>query len=410
MKTLYMMMTGMLLAASANAADPVTTLYVCGNRVNKQTNWNPAEPTSITPGTDGNFTFTANGAFKMSTTKSESKEDWTAFDAGAKAVQSWTMAEDGISATADLTASSERTVSPAPAKDVTYTVNADFTTISASWEAGDVVFYIQGDQFSGGWDNWEDITKMTDEGDSVYTYVAENGINGAWKISTKGYGCNFGAGDEQPVVGTLYNLVLDSEKNLTLNTSKRTKITFTFVPDGTSTLLVAEEDEPVNIPEKLFFRGEITNAGWGSSYEMTKIGDTFSYSFDANRDNNENYITFTTAAYTTEGNGWTLPDGAVRYGSGNGNVLVSVNTPYDMTANNHNCWYMVNGKYTANVTFDATTGAGTVVFVEDTPSGVSAIEAAGEAAYYNLQGIRVMQPKHGIYVKVANGKATKVNL
>ena len=32
----------------------------------------------------------------------------------------------------------------------------------------------------------------------------------------------------------------------------------------------------------------------------------------------------------------------------------------------------------------------------------------GEAVYYNLQGVRVENPEHGIFVKVVNGKATKV--
>ena len=33
---------------------------------------------------------------------------------------------------------------------------------------------------------------------------------------------------------------------------------------------------------------------------------------------------------------------------------------------------------------------------------------AGEATYFNLHGVRVNNPSHGIYVKVANGKASKV--
>ena len=35
-------------------------------------------------------------------------------------------------------------------------------------------------------------------------------------------------------------------------------------------------------------------------------------------------------------------------------------------------------------------------------------EADGEAIYYNLQGVRVANPEHGIFVKVVNGKASKV--
>lgn len=48
------------------------------------------------------------------------------------------------------------------------------------------------------------------------------------------------------------------------------------------------------------------------------------------------------------------------------------------------------------------------------PTGIENVtvgeEAEGEAVYYNLQGVKVANPEHGIYVKVVNGKATKVVL
>lgn len=43
-------------------------------------------------------------------------------------------------------------------------------------------------------------------------------------------------------------------------------------------------------------------------------------------------------------------------------------------------------------------------------TGVEAIEAAGEAQYFNLQGVKVANPEKGIYVKVVNGKASKVTV
>lgn len=47
-----------------------------------------------------------------------------------------------------------------------------------------------------------------------------------------------------------------------------------------------------------------------------------------------------------------------------------------------------------------------------TPTAVDSVEAVeeGEAVYYNLQGVKVENPQHGIYVKVVNGKAQKVVL
>lgn len=52
----------------------------------------------------------------------------------------------------------------------------------------------------------------------------------------------------------------------------------------------------------------------------------------------------------------------------------------------------------------------TVHFANDVTSGVEAIEAEGVAEYYNLQGVKVANPEKGIFVKVVNGKASKVVL
>ena len=50
-----------------------------------------------------------------------------------------------------------------------------------------------------------------------------------------------------------------------------------------------------------------------------------------------------------------------------------------------------------------------VTAVKDTNSAVEEVEVAdADAVYYNLQGVEVENPVNGVYVKVANGKATKV--
>ena len=41
-------------------------------------------------------------------------------------------------------------------------------------------------------------------------------------------------------------------------------------------------------------------------------------------------------------------------------------------------------------------------------AGVAGIEADAEAVYFNLSGVRVAQPEKGLYIRVANGKASKV--
>ena len=53
-----------------------------------------------------------------------------------------------------------------------------------------------------------------------------------------------------------------------------------------------------------------------------------------------------------------------------------------------------------------------VVGTNNLPTVVVDLEAADEAPaeYYTIQGIRVANPEHGLYIRVQNGKATKVIL
>lgn len=48
----------------------------------------------------------------------------------------------------------------------------------------------------------------------------------------------------------------------------------------------------------------------------------------------------------------------------------------------------------------------------DTPTGIDGIDADNdrEAVYYNMQGIKIDNPTHGLYIRVCNGKSTKVIL
>lgn len=65
-----------------------------------------------------------------------------------------------------------------------------------------------------------------------------------------------------------------------------------------------------------------------------------------------------------------------------------------------------NGKLDAANTVDITVKA-----TRSGSTGVEAVEVAeGEAVYYNLQGVKIVNPEKGVYVKVLNGKAEKVVL
>lgn len=83
---------------------------------------------------------------------------------------------------------------------------------------------------------------------------------------------------------------------------------------------------------------------------------------------------------------------------------------------NGNVWTPAKDKVTTNVEFgknktgnNPTIKTMTVYYLGDETTGVEGIGAEeGEAVYFNLQGVRVANPEHGIFVKVQNGKAVKV--
>lgn len=49
-----------------------------------------------------------------------------------------------------------------------------------------------------------------------------------------------------------------------------------------------------------------------------------------------------------------------------------------------------------------------ISYTVSTQTGVEAVAAAGEAQYFNLQGVRVANPENGICIRVQNGRAEKI--
>ena len=112
---------------------------------------------------------------------------------------------------------------------------------------------------------------------------------------------------------------------------------------------------------------------------------------------------------------WKLCDGTWDWNFGMGDTLEA--------GVDNECWFdgqnfsAIEG--TVTLTFTLVSGSAfkdsgvpSIVYftVENGGSGVEAIEAEGEAAYFNLQGVRVQNPDKGLYIRVAGGKAEKIVL
>ncbi len=81
--------------------------------------------------------------------------------------------------------------------------------------------------------------------------------------------------------------------------------------------------------------------------------------------------------------------------------------------NNYTLESQPAGKYNVTVVVNVYKGAVQLYVInytaDVTGSGISEVEVAnGAAAYYTLQGVKVANPENGLYIKVQNGKASKI--
>ena len=133
MKKFTLLMATAMVGISASAQ-----LYVCGNKVNGASNWNPGTPVEVAL-TDGFYEFKAEGDFKMSTTKG----DWNDFNANAKGVanNTWEVVSDTESKAA-LVAWDANTSSAKSGEEVSYKVNEALTEITATYSSGAIVYNV----------------------------------------------------------------------------------------------------------------------------------------------------------------------------------------------------------------------------------------------------------------------------
>ncbi|MDE7402539.1 MAG: hypothetical protein K2M87_03905 [Muribaculaceae bacterium] len=230
-------------AALMSVISASAQLYITGD--NTSPSWTPGTPMEVSL-ENGQYTFTLKGNFKMSTVKGT----WAQFNGACKVLQGgkWTVGEnqaDGVLVKGDANINS-----PATGKEVTYVINEDLTSISATWE-GEVAapdFYLIGGAV-GGWVLADAVNKMTREG-NVYT-ITKSSLNGEWKINNGTWDLGFGQGEASPTpkAGVVYNVSSDGgSANLKTAFTSEVTITFTYVANGQSTLLITTDGEDPNPP------------------------------------------------------------------------------------------------------------------------------------------------------------------
>lgn len=205
---------------------------------------------------------------------------------------------------------------------------------------------------------------------------------------------------------TIANGAADAVYNVEFNcATKQVKIT-----------LVGDDPQPVVVPETLYMIGNVpaSEGEWSSSkgVAMTKVGDTFTCITPIS-DAGEGYGYFSFCQVL--GDDWDTVNSMDRFGAATKDQEVVLgSTAYDFTTykagvNASSCQSFKiaasEPKMNYLFTMDFKTGKLTI----DQKTGIDSIEAEnGVAVYYNLQGQRVENPANGLFVRVLNGKATKV--
>lgn len=402
MKKLFLFAAAVAVAASANAAD----LYLVGSGVNDGGSWALKQP-------DAKLTDKGNGVYEWSGTqlKSGFKINDGSWDGSVNIGGSDALIENGVAYTyfddgSDIKLAGAKLVkNPKLVLDTnnkTITLTGEFTTPVVTTRE----FYIIGSNVNGkNWSLKQPDAKFEDKDNGIYEWTGEvlgTGFkinDGTWDGGSPNFGSsggtvengvpyhyydNSGSGD----IG-LYECTEVKNPKVVLNINDET-ITVTgdfggtikwyltgingvFASDegqdGAYELVPSEADEEVLVCDKFTVTVEegelkVSSTGWATKYGINEATEETVFCDE---------IT-------------TLELEEVFGESGN--------VPYVLTPGD----------------YKAVFNLGTLeLSITSLSSGVAGIEAEEVApVYYNLQGIRVNNPKNGVFVKVAGKKASKV--
>ena len=166
-------------------------------------------------------------------------------------------------------------------------------------------------------------------------------------------------------------------------------------------------------PETLYVHGTLLDANWDAEkgYELEKQAEgVFAGTITVVGTNGKGEFAF------NENNGsWDTINGGRRYGAASGSSTVTsgseVSIVKDTTQNPTNFTVTIPaGETSVTVPVLVDLNAMTLT-INGEVTGIDEVGVdAGEAVYYNLQGVKVANPENGIFIKKQAGKTTKVIL
>lgn len=253
---------------------------------------------------------------------------------------------------------------------------------------------------SGAFNNWNHAQEeLMYVEDGVYATTLPS-LSGEFLIcqGTKGnpdWGSKIGTNGQKVVAGKNYKYVQGAGNFVMDGTVNNATVT---LDTNQGTILVTGQYEENDYSE-IYIIGDINDGGWNenlTSYPLTlKAGYEDEY---------EGTYTF-----TGETNYFKLKAGSYVYGTDEDNDI-EVEPPffYNPMQGGDYAFVIGPGEYHFSFSLGKNAFYGDLI-VEKSTGSAAGIEAAdGEAAYYTLQGIRIDEPTDGLYIKVLDGKASKV--
>lgn len=242
----------------------------------------------------------------------------------------------------------------------------------------------------GGFNNWngdEEFTKLHEGMWSVN--MAE--LDGEFKIrADKDWGLNYGAatGEESEALANSTIALTKDGFNITISNGKG--VTFFFQPEAK--LLTTKLNCGKATP--LALRGGVNEWAWTPEYCLTETAEAGVYSVAVES--------------LPAGSKFKIADEAWINQYTSQNTSMQPGEEYDLTVNYGTSKDMGYATDLTDVTIVVNTNTNKIKAVTN-GSGVEAIGVStDEAVYYNLQGARVENPENGIFIRIVDGKATKV--
>ena len=417
-----------LLCAGALSASAYETLYVTGaGVVGAPAQWSPDNPLEVQLNSNNQFVFRAFGNFKISTQKGS----WNVFNANAKKMESWNIGTD--SATADLVVGSDMGSNgncwnplgntEYNNADVVYIVDKEFTKIEASvqyylvgnlaagaWEAAQVPMTKQKD---GSWTLTHEI-KAADEGNGWFSFVTRSGNKWDYMNGSHRYGSN---ADNTPInVGNTHDVTVYSGESA--SSTKAWKI-----PAGNYYFELKPQEQKLTVHQ-------------AAVKPVVTLPDGYSVSNVINLSDNDGYKNAATSNYfpveVTIQEGETLHYSTTCYSTKLGDEVIEETTPKTDTpatsgmpldeavpgsvtgATTYHFYIPSGGAISFYTTKGTDTNKSDAVSLSFTgaATGVEDIVADGEngaVEYFNMQGMRVVNPVAGsLLIKRQGNTVTKV--